>query len=206
MNMSDWYYAENNEQRGPVLEDNLKGLLASKKLPGETLVWKEGMANWTAASQVPSLSTTAAAPVITSATSTPNPASVTPVTTSDVIGTPEALEVDPDDAEKNKIFGIIAYIGILCLVPLFAVKESPFAKYHANQGLTLFLAEIVLWIGLGVIEALIYFIIPSGFGVIGLLFGIIKLSPFVLAIIGIINASQGKCVPLPLIGGVKLIK
>jgi uncharacterized membrane protein len=203
MNMSDWYYAENNEQRGPVLEADLKGLLASKKLPGETLVWKEGMSNWTAASQVASLS---ASPVVTSATGTPNPSSVTPVTPSDIIGTPEALEVDPDDAEKNKIFGIIAYIGILCLVPLLAVKGSPFAKYHANQGLTLFIVEIVLWIALGVLEALIYFVIPSGFGVIGLLFGIIKLSPFVLAIIGIINASQGKCVPLPLIGGIKLIK
>ena len=207
--MSDWYYAENNEQRGPVLESELKGLLASTKLPGDTLVWKEGMANWTAASQVTALNATpltASAPVITSVSSTPNPESVSPVTAADIIGTPEALEVDPDDAEKNKIFGIIAYISILCLVPLFAVKDSPFAKYHANQGLTLFIAEIAIWIVLSLIESALFFVVPSGFGFIGLLFGLIKLAIIVLAIIGIINAAKGKCVPLPIIGGIKLIK
>jgi len=204
--MSDWYYAENNEQRGPVLEADLKGLLASNKVPADTLVWKEGMANWTPASQVASLSTAPATAVVSSAATTPNPTSVTPVTTSDIVGPPESLEVDADDAEKNKIFGIIAYIGILCLVPLLAVKNSPFAKYHANQGLTLFIAEIVLWIAFGVLEALLSFVIPSGFGFVSLIFAVVKLAPFVLAIIGIINASQGKCVPLPLIGGIKLIK
>jgi uncharacterized membrane protein len=202
--MSDWYYAENNEQRGPVLESELKGLLASRKLPGETLVWKEGMANWTTAAQVASLN--ADAPIVVSATSTPNPASVTPVTRSEIVGTPESLEVDPDDAEKNKIFGIIAYLFILWLVPLFAVKDSPFAKYHANQGLTLFILEVAVWIVLDGLGLALGFVIPSGFGIIGLLFVLIKLAVFALAVIGIVNAARGKCVPLPLIGGIKLIK
>jgi uncharacterized membrane protein len=202
--MSDWYYAENNEQRGPVLESELKGLLASRKLPGETLVWKEGMANWTTAAQVASLN--ADAPIVVSATSTPNPASVTPVTRSEIVGTPESLEVDPDDAEKNKIFGIIAYLFILWLVPLFAVKDSPFAKYHANQGLTLFILEVAVWIVLDGLGLALGFVIPSGFGIIGLLFVLIKLAVFALAVIGIVNAALGKCVPLPLIGGIKLIK
>ena len=51
--MSDWYYAVNNEQKGPVNESELKAQLASNQLPSDTLVWKEGMDNWTAASQVP---------------------------------------------------------------------------------------------------------------------------------------------------------
>jgi uncharacterized membrane protein len=205
LNMSDWYYAENNEQKGPVLEAELKGMLATHKLPAATLVWKEGMAAWTSSAHIPAL-TAAAPPVLPVASATANPASVTPVAASDIIGTPESLEVDPDDAEKNKIFGIIAYISILCLVPLFAAKDSPFAKYHANQGFTLFLGELVIWIGLGVIESMLFFVLPSGFGVIGLVFGLIKLAPCVLAIIGIINAAAGKCVPLPLIGGIKILK
>ena len=204
--MSDWYYAENNEQKGPVLESELKGLLASHKLPAATLVWKEGMANWTSAAHIPSLTAPAVVETTLPPTTKTNPASVTPVSTSDIIGTPEALEVDPDDAEKNKIFGIIAYINILCLVPLFAVKDSPFAKYHANQGFTLFLAELVIWISLGVIESILFFVLPMGFGVIGLVFGLVKLAPIVLAIIGIVNAAAGKCVPLPLIGGIKILK
>jgi uncharacterized membrane protein len=204
--MSDWYYAENNEQRGPVLESDLKGLLAGNKLPAETLVWKEGMSNWTAASQVPALSATAA-PVVASAATTPNPSSVTPVTKSDLIGAPEALEVDSDDAEKNKIFGIIAYLNFLCFVPLLVAKDSPFAKYHANQGFTLFLVEVAFWIVSWAITLVSFFVLPSsGHDVIGFVLDILGLGLFVLAVIGIINAAKGKCLPLPLIGGVKLLK
>jgi uncharacterized membrane protein len=204
--MSDWYYSENNEQRGPVLEADLKGLLSSHKLPADTLVWKEGMSNWTPAAQVASLSATAS-PVVTSATGTPNPSSVTPVTKSDLIGTPEALEVDPDDAEKNKIFGIIAYLGFLCFVPLLVAKDSPFAKYHANQGFTLFLAEVAFWVVEWIITLASYFLLPSsGYGIIGIVFDVVGLGFFVLAVIGIVNAAKGKCLPLPLIGGIKLLK
>jgi uncharacterized membrane protein len=212
--MSDWYYAENNEQKGPVNEAELKTHFATNRLPAETLVWSDGMANWTPASQVPAFSfrqpPTAALvqprTAVASATSVSNPASTTPVTTSDIIGTPEALEVDPDDAEKNKIFGILAYLGILCLVPIFATKDSPFAKYHANQGLTLFLAEIVIWIGLSVIDKILYFILPSSLGFIPFVLGLVQLGPLILIVLGIINASQGKCVPLPVIGGIRLLK
>ena len=208
--MSDWYYAENNEQRGPVIESDLKGLLATHKLPADALVWKEGMANWTPATQVLSLqpltSTAPATTAVASATATPNPSSVTPVTGSDIMGVPESLEVDPDDAEKNKIFGIIAYLWILWLVPLLAAKDSPFAKYHANQGLTLFIAEIVLWICVVVVDGILGFILPHGLGFITFLISLVQLVPLVLIVLGIINAAQGKCVPLPLIGGVKLIK
>jgi uncharacterized membrane protein len=213
--MSDWYYAENNEQKGPVNEAELKTHLATGKLPADTLVWQDGMANWTAASQVPAFSfrpppvpaqVQPPAATVASATAVSNPSSVTPVTTSDIIGPPESLEVDPDDAEKNKIFGIIAYLSILCLVPLLAVPKSPFARYHANQGLTLFLAFIVILIVVKVIEGAIYLLLPGGFGIVDFVLGLALLSPFVLTVMGIINASQGKCVPLPIIGGIRLLK
>jgi uncharacterized membrane protein len=207
--MSDWYYAENNEQRGPVLEAELKSLLAGK-LPTDTLVWKEGMSNWTPAAQVaafnPALAS-AAAPVVTSATTTPNLGSVTPITTSDIIGTPEALEVDPDDAEKNKIFGIVAYLSILWLVPLVVAKDSPFAKYHANQGFSLFILEVAVWIIEAVLSTIFYMILPGGgYGIISLVLGFVWLGVLVLVVMGIINAARGKCVPLPLIGGFKVLK
>lgn len=201
--MSDWYYAENNEQRGPVLESELKGLLAGK-LPGETLVWKEGMSNWTPASQVSSLSST---PAVASATATSNPESATPLTTSDIVGTPEALEVDPDDAEKNKIFGVIAYLWILCVVPAFVIKGSPFAKYHGNQGLALFILDIIVWIVLWMLELVFELVMPSGIlGPLLFVLSLVWLPLIGLAVLGIINAAKGKCVPLPLIGGFKLIK
>jgi uncharacterized membrane protein len=208
--MSDWYYAENNEQKGPVNEAELKTHFATNKLPADTLVWQDGMSNWTPATQVPVFSFRAP-PVPAQAKSVPtvsvsNPSSATPVTTSDILGTPESLEVDPDDAEKNKIFGIIAYLGILCFVTYFAVKNSPYSKYHANQGFSLFLLEIVIWIGLSIIDHIVWFILPPSLGFVLSLFSLVQLVPLVLVVLGIINAAQGKCVPLPLIGGFRLLK
>jgi uncharacterized membrane protein len=207
--MSDWYYAVNNEQKGPVNEAELKSQFTAAKLSAETLVWKEGMDNWTPATQVPvfappppSFTKLSPAPgaVVTAAGGVNNPQSITPVTVSSLVGPGEALEVDPEDAENNKIFGILAYLGVLCLVPLFAAKNSPFAKYHANQGLVLFLVEIVLWVVLGIIG-----LVP-GLGFVSVILNLIWLGAIALLIIGIINAAAGKCVPLPVIGKFKLIK
>lgn len=100
------------------------------------------------------------------------------------------IKADPKDVEQNKVYAILAYLGILVLVPLLAAKESKFAQYHANQGLVLLIAWIVggfvIWIP-----------------VVGWAIGI---GLFVLWIMGIMNAAQGKMRPIPLLGGIELIK
>ena len=222
--MSDWYYAVENEQKGPVNESELKENLAGNKLAADTLVWKDGMDNWTPANQVPAFSfrqppipakvqpsaTVGATKAIVnnptatsteSATTVSNPGSTQPVTLSSVLGTPETLEVDPDDAEKNKVYGILAYFLFFFFVPLVAAKDSPFAKYHANQGLALFLTMVVSLTVLTILE----FIPFVGF-VFGLLHVLVYLGYLVLLVLGVVNAAAGKCVPLPIIGGIKLIK
>jgi hypothetical protein len=50
-----WYYTENGEQRGPVSEEQLKELAASGRLKPTETVWKQGLAQWTKASQMPGL-------------------------------------------------------------------------------------------------------------------------------------------------------
>src|SRR5476649_2344383 len=104
--MSDWYYAADNEQKGPVNESELKANLASGKLPADALVWKDGMDNWTPANQVAAFTfrpapapakvqpPTAADPATKVAAASPsvnNPESTKPVGVSDILGTPEAL-------------------------------------------------------------------------------------------------------------------
>jgi len=205
--MSEWYYAVDNEQKGPVNEAELKENLATNKVPADALVWKDGMDAWTPANQVPAFSfrqppipakvqPTGAAPAATTSTDSTVPAAL-----SDVLGTPESLEVDINDAEKNKVWGILAYIGILFIVPLIVAKDSPFAKYHANQGLALFLAMIV-----GITALTILSFIPFIGFVFNLLHILLYLGWLVLLVLGIVNAAGGKCVPLPIIGGFKLIK
>ena len=60
--MAEWYYARNNQRLGPVTLEQLKQLAASGQLSANDLVWKEGMANWAAASTIPGIFGAPAAP------------------------------------------------------------------------------------------------------------------------------------------------
>lgn len=101
------------------------------------------------------------------------------------------------DVEKNKALAIVGYIiPILFFVPLVTdAKNSPYAKFHANQQLNLLISWVVVEIIGGIIPVLGWFIILP-LGTIFLL---------IIMIMGIINAAKGEMKPLPLIGGVKLL-
>lgn len=47
-----WYFEVNREQRGPVTEEEFAGLVRSGTVRAETLVWREGWADWRAWGQV----------------------------------------------------------------------------------------------------------------------------------------------------------
>lgn len=107
-------------------------------------------------------------------------------------GPAAAPAIDPSDISANKVMAILAYIGILVLIPLFAAKESKFARFHTNQGLILFICNIV-----------IYFIsLIPGLKAIG---WILSVAALVFAIIGIIGAAKGETKELPLIGKYRII-
>ena len=101
-------------------------------------------------------------------------------------------QFDKDDIEKNKAMGLLAYI--LFFIPLLAAKDSPFARYHANQGLVLFLC--------GLISSVVWIIPILGWIIAPILSIVIT----VLAVIGIINALNGKAKELPIIGKFKILK
>ncbi len=50
-----YYYAVDGQQIGPVNFDQLKSLFAGRKVNKETLVWKQGMANWSPLKEVEEL-------------------------------------------------------------------------------------------------------------------------------------------------------
>ncbi|KAB1160365.1 SPFH domain-containing protein [Tenacibaculum aiptasiae] len=54
-NQVQYYYAANGQQAGPVNFEALKNLFAARSINAETLVWKQGMANWTSLQSVPEL-------------------------------------------------------------------------------------------------------------------------------------------------------
>ena len=52
-------------------------------------------------------------------------------------------EYDPQDIEENKFMAILAYFGILVIIPILAAKDSKFARFHSNQGLILCITAIL---------------------------------------------------------------
>ncbi len=95
-----------------------------------------------------------------------------------------------EDAAEHKGLAALSYIGLLVLIPLFN-KDSPYVRYHVNQGLVLLVCEFAVWV-LGKI-----------FSFLGTVGGILA---FILAVIGVINALSGRAKELPVIGKVRLLK
>jgi len=106
----------------------------------------------------------------------------------------EILFADPADISSNKIKALCAYLGILILIPLLLGGDSSFAKFHAKQGLNVFL--------LYVLSSVVSYVPLLPFD--GLISGVAYVSAIVFSIIGIINVLQGKMKRLPLIGHIHL--
>lgn len=181
--MNTWKYMQNGQQCGPVDTAALLALLKNGTLTPETTVCKEGMADWVPIRAVPELSGSAGVP----------PLGVPPLSGG---ATPlaDGERPDPADVDQNKIFAVLAYLGILFLVPLLVAKESRFARYHTNQGVVLFIAGMIGGV-LSVIPFVGCIIMP-----------LVIIGVVILMVMGIINAAKGECKPLPLIGQYKLIK
>ena len=89
--------------------------------------------------------------------------------------------------EQDKIQLILAYLGLLSLIPLLTVKDSEFVKWHAKQGLVLFIGLVVISI-LNVIPILGQIIWCVGF-----------VGYAVAAIMGITKSLKGERWAIPLI-------
>lgn len=102
---------------------------------------------------------------------------------------------DPADIASNKWKAICSYLGILILIPLLLGGDSAFAKFHAKQGLNVFLLYLIS----GVVSYIPF--LPFD----GLISGIAYFSAIIFSIIGIINVLQGKMSVLPFIGHIRIL-
>lgn len=127
-------------------------------------------------------------------------------------------EFDPKDVSDNKGISVLSYLGPLVFIPMFAKKGSKYARFHANQGLILF----IVYVGYTVLQNILLSILRSIFpwkwdygylGGRGFIFdalstilSLVWIPIAIIAIIGIVNAASGKAKELPLIGKFKLLK
>ena len=105
----------------------------------------------------------------------------------------EAMRRQASDSAANQKLSILSYIGPLFVIPMLSRPNDDFARYHANQGLSLFLAGAAMNLACGIL------------GLDGLT-GLVSLAQLAGAVIGIRNVLRGKKDPLPLIGNWKLLK
>ncbi len=94
---------------------------------------------------------------------------------------------------NKKVTGIVAYITLIGWIIAFLAGDREGAKFHLNQSLVLLIIELVLGI-LGKIP------------VIGLIAGILSIVTFVFWILGLVHAIKEEEKPLPIIGGIQILK
>lgn len=90
------------------------------------------------------------------------------------------------DTERSKVWGVLSYISVLCLIPLLTGRGGEKAKFHAKQGVRL--------VVFGALADLM-----SAIPGIGWLFSVAR---FILMLIGMSNAANDRRQPLPYIGSI----
>jgi uncharacterized membrane protein len=105
----------------------------------------------------------------------------------------DAARQKQDDREflkdQGTIASILAYIPLICLIPLLQMRESEEARFHSKQGLILFLIEILAGL----------FLIP---GLSAMVWKTVLILALGAAAAGIIFGIQGKGYKLPIIGDI----
>lgn len=120
------------------------------------------------------------------------------------------MENNVNSTSSNvKLYSILSYIGILWIVGLLVKEKSDkTVRFHVGQGMLLTLLNIVIGVINRAIIGNIFSVTEYVLGVpyrtvsgLGLAIEFIfSLIPFVLMIIGIVNASKCKEEELPVIG------
>ena len=114
--------------------------------------------------------------------------------TGEVPGLDEATKDDRDSqstggfaSDEGRMAASMAYIPLLCFVPLLSMKENKEARFHARQGVLLFLIELVA----------VLFLIDA---ISDLVFKGILIGAAARSVAGIVFAVQGRNYRLPIIG------
>ncbi len=90
---------------------------------------------------------------------------------------------------------VLSYLGILVIIPLVVVKKrNDFINFHLKQGLTLFIAEIVVWVALFILMFIPF--IGGIFAVLATLFWILVM---VIVIVSLVKALMGEKWKIPVI-------
>ncbi len=99
---------------------------------------------------------------------------------------------------------VLSYLGFLVLIPLLSIekkKRNEFINFHMQQGLNLFIIEVILAIIFAILDSI--FSILFVFGIIG---NVLYVLFVILSIIAIIKAMNKEKWPIPVVENLKIVK
>ena len=103
-------------------------------------------------------------------------------------------------SSNRTIMIVLAYLGLLALIPLLVEKNDTEVQWHAKHGLVLFVAEIALFIALSIVGSLVG-MVPV-IGCLGALVGalmwlVLTIGILIVHIMCIVKGVNGERFKLP---------
>lgn len=105
-------------------------------------------------------------------------------------------EYSKEDIKKGKTLGILSYLGILVLIPYLSEKKNKYVIFHAKQGISLLIAEIIVGGILWFLGLILSWRVSWLVSICQTVFFFLSL---ILSFMGIKNVCDGKAKELPLI-------
>lgn len=109
-----------------------------------------------------------------------------------------------NEAVENKVIFMFAYL--LFFLPLVSCPSSKIGRFHANQGLVLLITAVVGQIAVTILSSIVLAISWRLWVILSLIAWGWGIAVLALVVIGMINANKGEQKPLPIIGGIGIIK
>ena len=102
---------------------------------------------------------------------------------------------------KTRLLCVLAYVPFLFFLPLVFASKNSRTKFHANQGLVLLIAIVVINLLIAVLDSFVTLPVAKN-----AIFTICNMFLLAFALLGILHVCKEEDRPLPFIGKIKIIK
>lgn len=104
--------------------------------------------------------------------------------------TPPPLPTAGAPSSNRGVMIVLSYLWLLSLVPLLVEKDDKEVQWHAKHGIVLMLAELILWIAMYIVQAILGTILGCLFALLTFPVGLAIIAVHILAIVKGINGGR----------------
>ncbi len=95
--------------------------------------------------------------------------------------------VEVQSGLSSKIVACMSYLGILALIPLVLNRDDDYVRFHARQGIVIWMWEVL---------AVYALVLPGG----RLFFSVSSFLCFALSVVGVVSVLLGRAWKFPVVG------